>query len=184
MKPYWKVLSQERVFHQPPWLTVTTQRVELPNGHIIDDYLLTERPDVGAAFCLTETNEVVFVEQYKHGLQDWTWDLPMGYLEPGEAPLDGAMRELHEETGYTASDWEPLCKLHYDPNRNAGCFHFYLARNATHNGPGNLDITEDIQVHLVPLDNLLDVLQDGRVWSSHSTAGIYAGYHRLRELGV
>jgi len=169
---------------------VEEQEVELPNGQVIEGYLLTHVPQVSMIFALTEDEHVLFVEQYRHGAGTTMWDLPAGYVDPSESPAACARRELEEETGYLADDWHelpasvggsPTNGWLINPNRSQACFYYYLALNARPNGRRHLDATEDIVVHRVPLTDVPSVLADGRVKSLASWAGIMAGLSALQE---
>jgi ADP-ribose pyrophosphatase len=184
----WTVRSSRTLLRRPPWLHVEEQDVELPNGQIIEGYLLTPMPEVSMVFAVTDEDQVLFVEQYKHGAGTTMWDLPAGYIDQGEAPAACARRELEEETGYIADDWHDLpapparaaqvgqaSGWLIDPNRADARFYYYLALNARPDGRQHLDATEDIVVHRVPLADVRSVLTDGRVKSLASWAGIMAG---------
>lgn len=177
----WTVRSSRTLLRRPPWLHVEEQDVELPNGHVIEGYLLTPIPEVSMVFAVTDDEHVVFVEQYKHGLRATMWDLPAGYVDQGEAPANCARRELEEETGYLADNWHDLGGWLIDPNRANARLYYYLALSAQPDGQRHLDATEDIVVHRVPLANVPLLLADGRVKSLASWAGITAGLAALRS---
>ena len=59
--------------------------------------------------------DVLLVRQYRHAVRSDLWEIPAGKLEPGEAPLACAQRELREETGYAAADWTRLCAFYTSP---------------------------------------------------------------------
>jgi 8-oxo-dGTP pyrophosphatase MutT (NUDIX family) len=177
----WTVRSTRTLLQRPPWLRVEEQDVELLNGQTIEGYLLTPIPEVCMVFALTRDQRVLFVEQYKHGAGTTMWDLPAGYLDEDEAPLTCAQRELEEETGYLAEDWRYLGGWLIDPNRTAARFHYFLALDAEPDDQQHLDVTEEIEIHRVPLSDLSSVLTAGRVESLASLAGITTGLAVLKS---
>jgi ADP-ribose pyrophosphatase len=180
----WTVRSTRTLLHRSPWLHVEEQDVELPNGQVIEGYLLTPIPEVSMVFAVTQDEDVLFVEQYKHGAGTSMWDLPAGYVDEGETPLTCARRELEEETGYLADDWGDMGGWLIDPNRTDARFHYYLALGARSDGQQHLDATEDIAVHHVPLAEIQSVLAAGQVQSLATWAGIMAGLTALQGMGT
>ncbi|GAB4405823.1 MAG: NUDIX hydrolase [Anaerolineales bacterium] len=184
MKP-WTVLDSRLILQRPPWLTITAQRCLLPNGHIIEEYLLAEGRDVVMVFPLSAEGTVILVEQYKHGCGQVLWDLPAGYVDSDDdSLLHAAQRELAEETGHSADDWAHLASLHPDPNRSANRVHFYLALGARQTTAQHLDATEDLRVHAVAPADLWALVAEGRIRSMASVAGIGLGLRRLAERGL
>jgi 8-oxo-dGTP pyrophosphatase MutT (NUDIX family) len=176
----WSVLSSRLVLHRPPWLKVTEQRCLLPNGHVIEDYILAEGRDVVMVFPYTPDGQVVLVEQYKHGCERILWDLPAGYMDADDAtPLSAAQREPSEETGCTADDWTHLASLHPDPTRSGNVVHFYLATGARRTCGQRLDDTEDINIHEAPLSALPRMVSEGKIAGMSSVAGIGLGVAAL-----
>lgn len=181
----WKVLASRLLLSRPPWLKVTEQRCQLPNGHIIDGYLLVEGRNVAMVFPLTEDGKVLLVEQYKHGTQRAMWDLPAGYIDAEDAsPLEAAKRELLEETGYAADEWVHLISVYHDPNRSDNMFHFFLALGARPAGVQHLDPTEELEIHAVAPSDLERLMREGKVISTASVAGIELGYTALARRGL
>lgn len=179
MKP-WSVLSSRLILHKPPWLKVTEQRCLLPNGRVIEDYILAEGRDVVMVFPFTADGQVILVEQYKHGCQRVLWDLPAGYVDEEDVTLlSAAQRELSEETGCTADDWTHLASLHPDPTRSANVVHFYLATGARRTNDQRLDETEDIIVHEALPADLLRMVREGTIATMSSVAGIGLGMAAL-----
>ena len=178
----WKVLSERCVYRNEPWLVVHEQEIALPNGHHIPDYIVTEVPDVAMVFAVTDGGEVLMVEQYKHGVGRWIWDLPAGYIDPGEDPLAAAKRELEEETGFVGGRWRPLMSTYFDENRHSNRFFYYLATDVVSEGKRELDDTEDITVHRTSTSSLLGRVIDGRVVGMHSSLGILRAMIHLGEL--
>ena len=91
-----------------PWLKLREDRVTLPGRIEAFDFHVVEMPEWVGILAVTEHEQVLFVEQYRHGCGRVSLELPAGVIDPGEHPLAAAQRELLEETGYAAEDWRPL----------------------------------------------------------------------------
>jgi ADP-ribose pyrophosphatase len=129
--------------------------------------------DIGAAviIALTDSAEIVLVEQYRVPLSARTIELPAGLiadLTEGETAATSAARELEEETGFTAATLDDLGEYATSPGMSAERFQLFRATGLTRTGPGGgVPGEEDITVHVVPLAGLaawLDARRaDGRV---------------------
>jgi ADP-ribose pyrophosphatase len=159
----WKVLEQRELLSAPPWLSVYRERVQLPSERIIDDFYRVVLPDFAVVLPVTATGEILMVRGYKHGLGRATLTVPAGLMNPGEAPLDAARRELLEETGYEAAEWKPLGTFIVDGNRQCGTMHLFLARNARATRPPQHDDTEVLYTELMQREQVLEALRAGEI---------------------
>src|SRR5574339_440912 len=98
VKP-WKVLESN--YFRPKF---RIDKCELSNGNLLNATIL-EFNSWANIFALTPREEVVLIQQYRHGVQEVLWEIPGGVVDDGEDPLEGAQRELLEETGYTAAQF-------------------------------------------------------------------------------
>ena len=89
------------------------------------------------------------VKQYRHGLGVVATELCAGVVEDGEDPLDGAKRELLEETGYAGGEWELTMVISANPGSQNNLAYCYTARNVVKVSEQHLDTTEDINVVLL-----------------------------------
>jgi ADP-ribose pyrophosphatase len=176
----WLKISSELIFSHK-WYRLRKDTVQLPGGKIMDDYFVSERPDVIAVFALTENQEVVCVRQYKHASASIVLELPAGVIEKDEDPQVAAARELLEETGYMSESLTPTGKLWENPTKDTNrCYHFY-AYNAKKVAEQNLDVSENIEVVLIPLSELPGYIHRGEIEVSNTIAGIFLGIQHINE---
>lgn len=162
------------------WYKVRQDVVELPNGKIVDDYFVSVRPDIALIFPVTVDRHIVFVQQYRHGAGEILLELPAGAFDPAvEAAETAAMRELEEETGYVAHELMKLGILYDNPVKETNKIHLFLAQNLAHPGPQTLDETEDIEVVLIPISDVLQCIAQGQICVSGSVAAIFLGLQVL-----
>ena len=131
-------------------------------------------------FALCEDGTVPLVHQYKHGVGRVLHDLPAGYLDGDEPALEAARRELREETGLTAPQWQALGSFVIDSNRGDTQAHLFLARGARLTDPQELDDTEDLNVTFHSPDAVRKLALEGGIKSLASMAGIMLGLEALR----
>lgn len=151
----WKILESNYIYPR-----FRVDRCELPNGKFLDATIFEFRSWANVV-AITKSNEVVLVKQYRHGVRDVLWEIPGGVVEDGEEPLEGAKRELLEETGYTASEFVQVGKLYPNPALQTNTLYGFLALDAEKIVEQNLDDGEDIEVHLTSLDELVPMIRRG-----------------------
>ena len=111
----WEVISSEYL-HRAPWLTVRKDHLVLPNGNHIPSYYILEYPDWVNTIAVTSDGQFVFIRQYRHGLQQTSYELCAGVCEKEDAsPLASAQRELLEETGYGNGSWQEYMQISPQP---------------------------------------------------------------------
>lgn len=175
----WKIRQSQLVIDNQ-WCRVRKDEVELPNGEIVDDFFVNVRPDIVLVLPVTLQQEIVFVRQYRHGVGEVLLELPAGAFYPEkEAPESAGMREFTEETGYTSDPLIKLATLYDNPVKDTNKIHLFLAKNARKVKEQILDITEEIEVVLVPVSQVLEKINAGEICVAGTLAAIFLGLQRL-----
>ena len=102
MQP-WTLLDQTLEFSASPWVNVYREKVQLPNGTVVEDYYRVKLSPSVLIVPITPDGDLVMVRGYRHGIGKITLSAPAGMIDAGETPLHAAKRELLEETGYATS---------------------------------------------------------------------------------
>jgi len=105
---------------------------------------------------------IVVERQYRHAAGQFLWELPAGKLEAGEDPLEGAKRELAEETGYSAKKWKPLVEYFASPGFLGEQMKVFLAEGLVA-GDAHPEADEDIDFRLVKLSDVLKMIEKGAI---------------------
>jgi len=166
----WKKIKSEIVFDHK-WFTLRKDTVKLPDNTIIDDYIISERPDVVLIFPLTEQNEVIMVQQYKHAAQEILIEFPGGFFNPSEeTPEQAAQRELLEETGYSCEKILPLAQVFDNPTKDRNKTYLFIAYNCKKIQAQHLDVTENIELKLFSLKEVEKKILNNSIKATLSVA--------------
>ena len=138
--------------------------VRVPNGTILSPYHTIEFPEWVCAIALTPECEIVLIEEYRHGVERLSVELPCGTPEDeGEDMLEAMQRELLEETGYGSEEWHSLGSSTANTARQNNRVHAFLALDAHKVSDQKLDPGEMIRAHVVPWQKFVDDLADGQL---------------------
>lgn len=171
----WKTLKSDYLFNDL-WFTVRKDTCERPDGKIIDPYYVYEFPDWVAAVALTKDGKIIMERQYRHALGMTMYEIPGGCVDPEDQNVQAAIeRELLEETGYVFESFEYLGKISANPSTNTNLMHMFLARGGERKHAQELDENEDIEIHLMSIDEVKALLANNEILQSmHATTLFYA----------
>ena len=124
---------------------------------------------------LTQNEEVVLIEQYRHGLGEVTLEIPGGLVDAGEKPLEAGLRELREETGYTGGQAEIIGIVSPNPAIQTNRCHTVLVRGVAPAESQDLDAAEEIETRTVPLAEISSLIKKGVIHH----AMVVAAFHHL-----
>lgn len=168
----WKTIVRRALLSRPPWLEVGEEDVELPDGRVVEQFPYIASRDFAIVVPLTGDGQTMLIRSYKHGLRGVSRSFPAGYLEAGEAPLDGAKRELLEEAGWAADDWTPLGRFVVDGNYGSGTMHAFLATGARKVAEPESGDLEEMELEPVTWDEAVAALERGELRQLASAAAL------------
>ncbi len=143
------------------FLRIKRDTVRLPDGkHATREYVV--HPGAVVVLPLLDDGQVVLERQFRYPVGQVMIELPAGKLEAGEDPLLCGLRELQEETGYTAAEWAYAGQMHLAIAYSTEVIHIYFARGLS-SGARQLDAGEFLDVFTAPAQDLLDWCADGTV---------------------
>ena len=166
-------LVSSRTVYRGPVFWVTTDYVQEPGG-------VSARRDLihhsGSIVVLAvddsrSTPRVLLERQYRHAAGDYLWELPAGRIDPGEAELHAAKRELLEETGYTAATWKRILKFYASPGFVAETMAVYLA-TGLRAGTAQPEDDEIIYKRMVPLPTAVGMVMRGTIRDAKTISSV------------
>lgn len=162
------------------------ERQWLYRGKVIDLALETARfpdgttaqlemiyhPGGTAVVAVRGSGEICLLRQYRQAVRGWIWELPAGKPDGEEAPLATGQRELREEAGVEAADWQSLGRIASSPGVFREIIHLFCARDlrpaAVHRDP-----EEYIEVHWIPLPEALGWALGGEIYDAKTIVGLF-----------
>lgn len=146
----------EKLVHDG-WRKVIS-RTFVNDGNEIE-YEIKNEQDSVAVLAITNENYIILAEQYRPGPEKLMLELPGGALEKGESPLECGVRELLEETGYSGdAEYIGSC---YHCAYSTKQKHTVLVRNCIQSATQSTDSNEQIQIKMIPFEQLIDLLREG-----------------------
>lgn len=177
----WMRLSEQPVFENP-WIRVTQHDALAPTGKPANYGVVSFKNIAIAVLPIHDDGTIVMVGQNRFALADYSWEIPEGGSPLAEDPLEGAKRELAEETGLVAADWREVLKAQLSNSvtdeRAIGYVALGLTQAAdTHHA----DDTEDLSLQRVPYREALDAALAGHLQDVLTVAMLLRAYHMARE---
>lgn len=181
MKKYWNHLSSQKKYENPI-VGVRQDRYHFLPNDIIKDFTVLEFGDWVNIIPITHDGHVVMIRQWRHGVKRETLEIPGGLISDDDAdPRYAAAREMQEETGYHSKDIIHIGTVEPNPAIQSNTCHTYLASDAYHNAPQNLDPTEAIGVELIKKERVYDMIRSGEI--THGLVVAAFAYLMLHEKG-
>jgi len=175
-----KILSSEfagKIVH------VSTRVIKLPNG-IELELEVVEHPGGAAIVALNRDCEVCLLKQYRAVFDEWFWELPAGKRDDQEPPETTAKRELLEEAGVEAKNWQELGSMVSSPGVFTERVHLYLARDLAYREPEMADDEVIMEQRWVPLEQAREWALEGKMSDAKSVIAILSAFERKKQLNL
>jgi ADP-ribose pyrophosphatase len=173
----WETVSRQVILQPNKFLTVENHVVRLPDGQVIPDWPWLIIPSAAIVLAVTEDGKFLCFRQTKYAVEGETLAPVGGMLEPDEAPLDAAKRELLEEMGYESSEWVSLGSHILDPNRGIATMHLFLALRARKVAEPDSDDLEDQELLFLDRQEIEEAYKAGEFkilsWSAVVGMSLY-----------
>lgn len=163
----WQTISSESVISDYH-VSVNKDKVQLPDGAVIDDFYTVTIPDAALIVALTEDGHVLLKSEYRYACKQDVIECPAGMVNPGETPDQTAKRELLEETGYESDSWEYLGPTWESTSKLTNTMHLFLARDCRRVSEQKLDDNEHVEVIRIPFDEAVEWVMNGRINANSS----------------
>jgi 8-oxo-dGTP pyrophosphatase MutT (NUDIX family) len=169
----WRVLSSERVI-EDRWIDLRADRCVTAAGVEIAPYYVLAYPAWVHVVAITPDDELVLVQQYRHGAGLACLEIPGGVIDPTDVdPIAAGRRELSEETGFAANTWQMVSSLYANPANQTNRVHTVLAFDARPVAAPRLEHGEvGMTVQCRPVAEILAGLGSGILPQSMQVSGV------------
>lgn len=175
----WKKLSEKEVYDNA-WIKLSEHQVINPSGNPgiygkvhFKGYALGIIP-------LDEDNNTWLIGQYRYTLDEYSWEIPMGGGALDIDILDSAKRELKEETGLQANQWDKILRIHTSNSVTDEEGFVFIARDLTEGEP-EFEETEVLQIKKLPFRDAVRMVMSGEITDSLSIAGLLKADRIINE---
>lgn len=177
----WKKLSSEYI-SKHIYFTARKDVCQTPDGFTVDPYFVVELPTSVCAMALTENNEVLLAQQYRHPVEEILLEIPGGFVDSNESSEKAIARELLEETGYAFSEFIFLARVAANPGVLNNYTDLYLARGGVKTASQKLDANEEIEIKSVPVEEVRSMLLRNEFKQAMHVACLFYAFNKLDSL--
>lgn len=171
-------LSTRRI-HEGRIINLREDTIAMPSGRQAKREIVEHKGAVCVVPVLDD-GRLALVRQYRKPAEEVLLEIPAGGLEAGEEPVDAARRELIEECGLRAATLTPLWSAFLAPGYSTELIHCFLAEGLTQTDT-NPDEDEIVETELLRLEDLLPMIDDGRIRDAKTISGLLSLYRRRND---
>jgi ADP-ribose pyrophosphatase len=168
----WQLQSIKRVLLTHPFNILEKQYLKPDQKSPFTAYVL-ECPRWANVIALNAQQEILLERQYRFGTEQIEIEIPGGVIKVNELPLEGAQRELEEETGFISSNWQQIGVVAQNPAiMNSHCYTF-VAHDIRSTGQTHFDIDEDIEFFFASRKEVNSMIRAGQISNAYIIAAFY-----------
>ena len=175
MENPWKTLDSTVVYDNA-WISVKHENVINPAGKNGIYGVVSFKNIAIGIIPIDDDGNTWLVGQYRYTLNEYSWEIPMGGGSKNHTTLESAQRELKEETGFTATKWTEIAKLHTSNSITDEIGYVFVAEGLIA-GEAEPEETEDLKIMKLPLTEAIKMALDGRITDAISVAGLLKVMH-------
>lgn len=170
MKNPWKILSSQLLYDNP-WIQLTEHQVINPKGGEGIYSVVSFKNIAIGIIPIDEEFNTWIVGQYRFPLNEYSWEIPEGGGKKNISILESAKRELLEECGIIANQWDLILKMHLSNSVSDEVGYVFVARDLsfTQSQP---EETEQLEIQKIPFNTLYQKVMNGEITDSLSVAGV------------
>ena len=182
MPKKWKNLDSKQLFGNEIF-GFREDKVQSPKTDKVHPVWVMDAPNWINIIPITAEKKVVLIKQYRFGNQEITLEIPGGMIDKGESPKEAAIRELKEETGFVAEKILEIGRVTPNPALMSNFTYSFLALNAEKSCDQNLDGMEDIEVIEVNLEEVTELIREGKIDHALVVCAFYF-FNQYKEVSI
>lgn len=156
----WELVTSVPVF-ESKWMTIEKRTYRLPTGEVKEDYYHLKRPDYVLVLAIDDKNRILLERQYRRGVDEFVYELPAGWINEGEKPIDAAKRELEEETG-AVGQGDQTVEVFPQPGFSSMKAHVAVL-SVQSQGEHRREVDEHMTTEWVDLDKVKQMIKGGEI---------------------
>ncbi len=166
----WKKLS-DKIVYENPWIVLHHEEVLNPLGKPGIYGLVHFKHLAIGIIPLDEHNNTWIVGQYRYPLKQYSWEIPEGGGKIGIDPIESGKRELLEECGIIANDWQKLIEIHLSNSATDEFAIIYVARDLSFT-KAEPEETEELKIRKIPFEELFQMVMNGQITDAMTVAAV------------